>query len=326
MKLAAATLGILAIVSSRRAYAQAEVQLTVEPSGASKAPAIEATIINGALVPVDKLKLVEQDGIVDGKKQPIVMRATRMRPYTQGNERIAIAVLVEGHQLFMGSPDEPDAGALKGVAAALDVLTDAGPVGAKGELVVYGNSAVVKLPMGDLRHLSGAALGNQKDYARTTARELKAGVEQALADLDKQAVDRRFLIIIGDGADTNPDNKAALAALKKQNDAKGKVEIWAVFYDTKDENLQADVTVVKAIAGTHVKTVTTVMDLAPAMSAIVGQEIQNRYYVTFPGFDERSKVGFTWDGKDHTFTLGMGDDETDVERPLTMQPVWTARH
>jgi hypothetical protein len=320
--LAAAAVAALAGVAPHRARAQVEVQLSVKPNAAaSKAPVIQATVINSAPATAAKLTLVETDATVDGKTSAVPIRATAVREFVQGNEPIAIAVLVEGHQVYMGDPDTSGDGAFKSIAAALDVLTSAGPIGSKGELIVYGNSPVVKLPMGDLKNLTGAALGTQKDYAKVTARQLKSGVEQALGDLDKLP-GRKILFIIGDGADTNPDNKVALAKLRKENDAKSHVEVWAVYYDSGNDVLQADLTVLKAFVGSNVKVVTSNKDIEAATSSIVGTQIQNRYYVTFPGFDDKAKIGFTWDGKPHTFVLKVGDEEVDVDAPLLMKPEW----
>ena len=324
---AAASLAIVAAVAGR-AHAQATVQLSISkaPPKASPMdyPSIEATIINSAPSPADKLTLVEKDVTIDGKKQDVSIKATGVKTYIQGTEKLAIAVLVEGHTQFLGDPDTPDVGVWKGIPPALDVLTTAGPPDAKGELIVYGNSPIVKMPMGDLKNLTGAALGNQGDYKNVTSRDLKAAVEQALGDLTspKFPVDRRVLIIIGDGADTNAENKNALADLNKKIVDPNKIEVWAIYYDTKNDIIPADVSVVKAVAGTNVKTATSDKDIASFMTSIVSNSIQNRYYATFPGFDEKAKIGFTWDEQDHQFSLKIGDDETDIDKALTMTPKW----
>ncbi len=52
-------------------------------------------------------------------------------------------------------------------------------------VITYATKAEIKLPMGPLDRLSGAALGTQKDYMSTTGLELVKGIEPALAELKK---------------------------------------------------------------------------------------------------------------------------------------------
>ncbi len=324
------TAAIAAIVAiPRAARAQVEVHLSAKPhdgpSGkqpGDDAPMVEATVVNGPGADVAKLTLVQTDAKgPDGKTLPVALKALPggLKSYTQGTETIAIVVLVEGHGMYMGSEDAPDSGVFKQLGAAVDAVKDAGPPGSQGELIVYANQPVVKVPMGDLKALGGGGLGSLKDYQAITTRELIGGVNQAFADLKNAHTSRRCLIIVGDGMDTNPDAaKTQLADLKKQFD-KEKIELYGVYYQT--EELEGDMSVVKVLVPT-VKTANAKDNIASGVAAIVAS-LSNRYYVTFPGYDVTNKVGFTWDKQPHTFTLKIGDDENDAGQ-LTMLPEWHA--
>jgi hypothetical protein len=327
-------LGVLAallVMSGLRtvASAQVEVHLTTKASDAppgadpkddgSDAPSIEATVINGPALPLDKLTLVQPpEGAV---KTPVSIKATGLKKFVEGNETLAISFLVEGHTLFMGVDEdvERDKGVFKFIGPALDAATNAGPPGSKGEVIIYGNSPVVKLPMGDLTAVSAAALGGLKDYQSTTTRELLAGVNQAFADLKAVTAVRKVLIIIGDGMDTNADAaKEQLKALKKDFDA-NKIDVFAVFYQV--DGFDGDQSVVKSIAP-GVKAAGSKENIAAGVAAIIAT-LNNRYYVTFPGYDVKNKVGFTWDGKEHAFTLKLDQEDNDAGS-VALVPVWNA--
>ncbi|MCE9573712.1 MAG: FHA domain-containing protein [Deltaproteobacteria bacterium] len=318
----------LTVLSGIRTNAYAvEVRLATKasdaPAGAepkedgSDAPTIEATIIDGPALPVDKLTLVQPpEGAV---KTPVSIKATSLKKFTEGNETLAITFLVEGHALFMGMADDADKGVFKSIGPAIDAATNAGPPGSKGELIVYGNSPVVKVPMGDLTALSGGALGSLNDYQGVTTRELVAGVNQAFADLKGVTAVRKVLIIIGDGTDTNADAaKEQLKELKKQFES-NKIDVYAVFYQV--DGFDGDQSVVKSLAP-GVKTANSKDNIAAQVAAIIAS-INNRYYVTFPGYDVKNKVGFTWDGKDHQFTLKLDQEENDAGT-VALVPIWNA--
>ena len=324
--LAALTLVGAIVAAPRAVRAQVEVHLSVKPNDDPKAkeagtnaPLIEATVIGGAPPDIAKLSLTQ----TDAKPAAITIKASALKKYTEGPETLGVVVLVEGHELWMGNESyaENDADKAVGVfsklGGAFDAISKAGPPGSKGELVIYGKGATVKQPLGDLTQLTGDKLGSQKDYQGTTTRELLAGVSQAYADLQKMSTSRKVLIIIGDGTDTNPDAaKPQLADFKKKLEA-AHVEVFAIFYQV--EGFDGDVSVVKAVAPS-VKTANSMDNIAAQASAIVG-ELQNRYYATFPGFDTKLNAGFTWDTKDHAFSLKI-DQEDDDAGNLTMVPEW----
>lgn len=326
----AGLLAALIVLSGFRTSAYAvEVRLTTKaseaPAGAepkedgSDAPTIEATVIDGPALPLDKLTLVQPpEGAV---KTPVSIKASGLKKFVEGNETVAITFLIEGHMLFMGMDEEVerDKGVFKFIGPALDVATNAGPPGSKGEVIIYGNSPIVKLPMGDLTAVSAAAIGGLKDYQGMTTRELVAGVNQAFADLKAVTAVRKVLIIIGDGTDTNAENAKDQLKLLRKDFESNKIDVYAVFYQV--DGFDGDASVVKNIAP-GVKTAGSKENIAAQVAAIIAT-INNRYYVTFPGYDVKNKVGFTWDGKEHAFTLKLDQEENDAGT-VALVPVWNA--
>ena len=49
-----------------------------------------------------------------------------------------------------------------------------------------------------------------------------------------------------------------------------------------------------------------------AINAIIAR-MADRYYVTFPGYDEKIGQGLTWDGKEHDLVIKIDKDDTDAE-------------
>ena len=71
--------------------------------------------------------------------------------------------------------------------------------------------------MGDLKNITGGALGGQKDYSGKIGTDMVQGITMAMAELSKVTTARKALIVVGDGNDTNNDAaKNQLAQLKKE--------------------------------------------------------------------------------------------------------------
>ena len=66
---------------------------------------------------------------------------------------------------------------LKNLTQAIDKLQlgNAGPPGSKGIVISYSTGAEIKVPMGDLKAITGGALGSQKDYQRQDRHRHGAG-------------------------------------------------------------------------------------------------------------------------------------------------------
>jgi hypothetical protein len=307
------------------AESQVEVFLTVkspEPTAKDKdnAPQIEATIVGGPTVPVEKFTLVEP-----GAKVPYVVKAVNLRPFTAGTETIAVAFVFNGQEVWIGNDDyEPEEsparylGILKNLKTALQTVpfSTAGPAGSKGVLISYGDKAEVKIPMGPLANITSEALGTQKDYNKKFGTAMVEGINLALAELHNVTASRKALVVICDGNDTNPEAaKSQLVNLKKQA-AQDKIQTFAIIY--KGQLSEPGNVVTTMIP--NATTVDNAEGIATAIKAILSR-MADRYYLTFPGFDPKTKQGLPWDGKSHDLVVKIDKDETDPVT-LTLSPVW----
>ncbi|HLL22612.1 MAG TPA: FHA domain-containing protein [Kofleriaceae bacterium] len=294
---------------------------TQDPSGknAKDAPMIEATIIDGPNLPLDKFSISES-----GAKVPISLKAISKREYTEGTDTIAIALVINGQEIWIGNEDietDPAAqyqGVLKNLTSAIDRLKlgEAGPPGSKGVIISYSNGAEVKVPMSPLNQLTGAALGSQKDYRGKMGTDLVQGITQGIAELSRASTVRKALIVLGDGNDTNDDlAKAQLADLKSQA-RKQNIDLFAVIYKSAISKEGAVITTMIPTA----KTVNSIDGIASEMTSII-ERMKNRYYLVFPGYDKKLKKGLPWDGKEHDLVIKINEKELE---PFTinLQPVW----
>src|ERR1043165_1496946 len=203
----------LATTGPVHAESTVEVVLTVKPPDPNNpktkddAPQIEATVIGAPNLPMEKFSLRE-----DGAKQPVEIKPTIKRDYTQGSEKLAIAIVMNGWEIWIGNDDvlpegDPSRfpGVLKALEAAPDKVSfkDAGPSGSLGVVITYADSATIRIPMGPLDRITGSALGTQKEYYGTQGVEVVKGVDLALSELHKVQVSRKALVVICDGIDKN---------------------------------------------------------------------------------------------------------------------------
>jgi hypothetical protein len=313
--------------SVRIAHAQAtvEVYLQVKPADPSdpkqrgKAPQLEATVIGGPKVPIEKFSIATTKG-----NQKVTMKADKLREYSEGTETIAIALVINGQEVWIGNDDyEQDenakySGVLKNLEQAIDKLQlgNAGPAGSKGVVVSYSTGAEIKVPMGDLKLITGGALGSQKDYNRKLGTDMVQGLTMAMAELSKVSTARKALIVVGDGNDTNPEAaKSQLKDLKEQA-RKQNIQLFAIIYKSALSSEGAVITTM--IPGA--KTVNSIDGIASELNAIIAR-MADRYYLTFAGYDDKLKQGLPWDGKEHDLTIKI--DQQELE-PVTMvlAPVW----
>ena len=310
-----------------RAEGQVEVYLQVQPADQTnpkergKAPRIEATVVGGAKTTVDKYSI---STTVSGQK--VTIKADKFRDYSEGTETIAIALVINGQQVWIGNEDvetDPNAvypGVLKNLEAAIDKLQlgNAGPPGSKGIVISYSQGAEIKVPMGDLKNITGGALGSQKDYVGKIGTDMVTGITMGIAELQKVSNPRKALIVIGDGNDTNNDAaKTQLAQLKKEA-ANAKINLFGIIYKSAVSN---DSNVITTMIP-NAKTANSVDGIATELNAIIAR-MGDRFYLGFPGYDPKLKQGLPWDGKDHDLVLK--NDQTEYE-PITLQlaPKWSA--
>jgi hypothetical protein len=197
---------------------------------------------------------------------------------------------------------------LKNLEAAIDKLQlgAAGPPGSKGLVVSYSQGAEVKVAMGPLDKITGGALGGQKDYRGKLGTDMVQGITMAMAELSKVTTDRKALIVVGDGNDTNNEAaKGALAQLKKEA-GKQNIQLFAVIYKSA---VSSEGNVITTMIPTA-KTVNSIDGIASELNAIIAR-MANRYYLTFPGEDEKQGVMFPWDGRDHDVVIHI--DQSDLD-------------
>jgi hypothetical protein len=303
----------------KKVYLQVKPVDPLDAKRKGNAPEIEATIVGaGAGIPQDKFTLTQTDA-----KSPIPpMKASSVRAYTQGSETIAVVVLIEGHNIWIGNDDyAPEGegryeGALKKLAPVIDKLNKVGPPGSLGALLVYHNGVDVKVPMGPLTGLNGAALGSQKDYEKMVSTAMTNGVIQGLAELKKVTTSRKALVVIGDGGDVNPaEAKKQLVELKRQADL-DHIELYAITYQS---GLPVDDKVIGKLVPTAISS-DSADSVASAVDGIVSR-MNDRVYVVFPGYDTKLKTGYTWDGKEHDMALKIDQEEFEPVQ-LVLAPPW----
>ena len=279
-------------------------------------------MIGGAKLPIDKFTLRE-----DGAKEPIELHATTKRDFMQGSETVAIALVMNTWEVWVGNDDvteESDPsryqGVLKGLSQALDGVkfTEAGPPGSQGTLITYADKAAVKIKMGPLSNITGSALGSQKDYFGTKGVEMVKGIELAMGKLHEVTAARKVLIIVCDGNDTN--NEAAKVALRHDRDLalQDRIQTFAIVY----KSALSDPAQVIGNFTSSLTTVNTAENIASTIAAILSR-MNDRYYLTFPGFDPKTGlgpvVGRQGPQADPQDRQGRPGDPVEV----TMAPVWS---
>ena len=325
-------LAIVGVIAARSTPAHAQfgpevyfnVKISDDPKDKGKPPNIEAIVVAGpAGTPPASWSLAQVDA-----KIPIQIQATKLRKYTEGNDTIAVVLVLEGHKLFIGNetyetdPDSVFEGVLNKLIPMVNKLPAIGPPGSQGAIVVYHQGPDVKLPMGDIKNLTGDKLGVQKDYEDKTTRDLVSGVNAALTELRKVSTSRKVMIIVGDGADTDVARaKPQLAEIRKQC-LQDRIELYALAYQAA--NLSDDFLAAIPALVPKVDVVQSIEGIEKQMEAIVDR-INDRYYLTFPGFDPKLKVAFDWDGKEHEMQLRLDKEAFPKDsEPITLGlvPEW----
>ena len=300
-------------------YPNVSVPDPKDPKTKGAAPQIEVTVVGGPKVPLDKFSISTTN-----KNQKVTIKAEKLREYSEGKETIAIALVICGQMVWVGNDDyEQDEtakyqGVLKNLEQAIDKLQlgTAGPPGSKGVVISYSTGADIKVPMGELKNITGGALGNQKDYAGKLGNDMVQGITTGIAELSRVSTARKALIVVGDGNDTNNETaKISLGELKKQA-AKQGISLFGIIYRSTVSSDGAVITTM--IPGA--RPVNSIDGIQSELNSIIAR-MGERYYLTFPGWDPKIDNGLPWDGKDHELTVKI--DQTELEAfTLTLAPVW----
>src|SRR5262249_5814668 len=104
----ALVVGFIALVVAARSaradgpevYMQVKIPDPKDPKEKGMAPWIEATIVNGSQVLPEKLTLS-----TTYQSQKLTMRAEKTRNYIEGTETIAIALVINGQEIWVGNED-----------------------------------------------------------------------------------------------------------------------------------------------------------------------------------------------------------------------------
>lgn len=311
---------------------EVEVLYTIKPPDPNNpktkddAPQIEATVIGAPNLEESKFFIKDNSA-----KVAVELKAISKRVYNQGNEPLALAIVMNGWEIWIGndvevpevSKEDPSRypGVLIGLRAALDKVNfaNAGPPGSVGTVIIYADTVSERVKMGPLSNITGAALGTQKDYYGTTGKNLVGGVTMGVTRLAETQAARKVLIVISDGSDINNDTaKTELAALKKEAQ-KQNIQTFAIIYRGVESEQGVDV------ISSMIKNPQTVSNAEAIAAAVEGilQRMNDRQYLVFPGFDKKAKKGLVWDGKPHELVLKYDKEET-TGVDVTLVPIWNA--
>ncbi len=352
---AAVGVACLLLAATGVAAAAPELRFTTaqEPTDQDKnpAPTVTVTVIGGTALAPEAFVLRQTDSGKPG------IKATRVIRYAEGPDPVAIAVLVQGDPAWLTGRKEL-VGALE---TALGTVAAAGPPGSQGLVLVYRGDVEVRHPPGPLADLKGVTMAPKDPAGPKAERDLAGGVRRAIAELDKLTTPRKALFIIGDGIDgagsTTPSG--TMRDLQRQLAEKQIVTFGAALQidapalgaptpppvkvdprtgeETYDPVLEdaylaresewrklkeqafADL---RVLVGGQAQKLTSAAGVDSAAAAFASA-LDDRFYVSFPGFDAKLGAGFTWDGKDHPLVLRVdGQDLPAVQ--VAMAPRWSA--
>lgn len=316
------------------------------PKDAKPAPSIELTVIGANQLDVSSFSLRQSD------KNSAAIKATKLIPYLEGPDTLGLVVLIEGDGHYLGASGMAD-----GVAGALANLANAGPPGSQGVVLAYSDTVDVVQAAGPLTDLASVKPVAKPTTGPVAVRGLAAGLKAAIAELDKLTTKRKALVIIGDVIDGDgstgassvirgfgkdlADRKVVAAAFiyqirapefgepgvpMKMNPATKVMEpdedaALVANKEFKQKQKQA-IEDAKFLTADHATTVSAKSGFASAADSFA-TELNDRFYLRFPGYDPVAKAGFTWDGKAHPLSLRVdGNDLASIE--VTLAPTWSA--
>ncbi len=251
-----------------------------------------------------KLKLQEE------KDPPVEPVASSAQPFKDSNEDMAVVILVQGNERFMGNmstidpdgqPRDPSPGAYDDVKQGIDILKVVGPKKTRGAVITYGGQVITKFPMAPITGVSGEVIGAAKEYHDVGTKKFKDGIEAAFSLLSNEP-GRKVLIVIGDGGDIN----ANVSIVDTVNKLKGlDVEVYAIRATAKRDDFDnpQNQQRMRQLAGTNLKVAAKTSDLQDASQQIVN-DIQALYSVDFAA-DQ-----LPTDGKEHPYMVKAKSQES----------------
>ena len=309
---------ILAIAPPRVVWAQMRVESLklVEPAEADKKKKSEP--VYQAVVSHNRPGLKATDFILkDLDVEPAISaEASKVASFKESDDRLALVVLIQGDERWIGNEtyqtedDDRMEGAFTGLGAAVDALSQGGPPGSMGALMVYTSGKVeVKQAMGPIEGL-GAALGTQQDY-KGLGVPLTVGLDEAYAAL-AQASGRKVLVVFGDGTGKEEDISGPLSErIKKLKDLKA--QVYTVFYAGASDDPAGERNM-NNLGYSGAEKATERNNFATYAEKFVGQ-IGAVYYVDFPALPFA-----TPEKKERELTVVVDEDESDPTAVLTIKP------
>ena len=306
-------LGLLCATTSAVAGPDILFQVRTPPTGSHT---LEATIEHGPHLATRSIS-VRAD---DDPGAPVIA-ATRVRSFAAGDEPIAIALVLNTQEIYVGNDDfETDPNALyPGVLRVLEPGLDAlqlgtlTPAGSQITVIGYATDAKVIVPMTSLQTFKAAQIGPDHDYRGQIGNDMIDGIHLGLDELARSDAPHKLLIVIGDGNDTNDEAaKVELAQVARQVHT-DRVDVLSVIYKSP---VSSDSEVIRT-AFPDAVTVNNRDAIAIALGTHL-HRFTDRSYVTFA--DDR----LPWDGREHSFVLRLGD--YDVEPALVRMPEFRPRH
>ncbi len=260
----------------------------------------------------DKFQLKDMDA-----DPPVEAPADKVTTYPESNDPLALVVLVQGDQLWMGNDtyvpaEDPDQlqGAFSGIPDALQALAKAGPPGSMASLLIYaGGQVTAKYANKPLDGLPGA-LGTQQDYTAASV-PLIAGVDQAYKALTEMS-GRRVLVVFGDGTDAAGDISEQLGDRVKKLQALD-VETYTIYYSATATEDPTPKNNFKLLGYTNAYEA-TLRDNFKSKAEDIVASLAARYYVDFPADPFATKDQHT-----RELTLFIGDAEGEPKELATVK-------
>ncbi len=285
-----------------------------DQKGDKKAKAVYHAVVDYAVpgLAADKFQLKDVDA-----EPPVSAPADKVITFPESTDKLALVVLVQGDQLWMGNDtyvpaEDPDQlqGAFSGLPDALGALSKAGPAGSTGSLLIYaGGQVTPKFENKGLEGLSGA-LGTQQDYTASSV-PLIAGIDQAYKALTEMS-GRRVLVVFGDGTDAAGDISEQLGDRVKKLQALD-VETYTIYYSLTATEDPTPKNNFKLLGYTNAYEA-TLRDNFKSKAEDIVASLAARYYIDFPAQPFATK-----DKHVRELTLFIGDAEGEPRELATIK-------